>query len=183
MINIIVVFPGEKDTQTIKSLLGRNGYPVIGTCTSGAQAIQMMGRLSEGIVLCGYKYTDMHYSELYGYLPPHFKMLLAASPHILAECSQRDIVRLSLPLKLHDLVNTLEMMTATIERRKKRQRKAAPPKRSEDEQKTIDAAKKLLMERNDMSEDEAHRYLQKSSMETGNNLADTAAMLFQLMKF
>lgn len=37
------------------------------------------------------------------------------------------------------------------------------------------------MERNNMSEDEAHRYLQKSSMESGTNLVETAEMVLSMM--
>ena len=44
-------------------------------------------------------------------------------------------------------------------------------------------AKKLLMERNHMSEEEAHRYMQKCSMDSGNNMVETAKMIFALMKY
>jgi len=41
---------------------------------------------------------------------------------------------------------------------------------TEKEQKSIDDAKALLMERNHLSEEEAHKYIQKLSMDSGNNL-------------
>ena len=41
--------------------------------------------------------------------------------------------------------------------------------------------KKLLMERNQMSEEEAHRYIQKSSMDTGTSIVETAQMVLSLM--
>ena len=47
----------------------------------------------------------------------------------------------------------------------------------EKEQKTIDDAKALLMERNHLSEEEAHKYIQKLSMDSGNNLVETAEMI------
>lgn len=182
MINVIVVFPRTEDAQNIKNLLVRHGYEAAGICTSGAQAIQLMDRLGEGIVLCGYKFNDMIYSQLYEYMPPQFQMLLAASPHILAECRDNDIVCLSLPLKVHDLINTLEMMTGTLIRRRRRQN-ARPKARSGEEKKIIEEAKKLLIERNNMTEEEAHRYIQKCSMDSGNNMVETARMVFSLMKF
>lgn len=37
------------------------------------------------------------------------------------------------------------------------------------------------MERNNMSEDEAHRYLQKSSMDSGTNLMETAQMILTIL--
>lgn len=45
----------------------------------------------------------------------------------------------------------------------------------------IKKAKELLMERNNMSEGEAHRYLQKCSMDSGTNLVETAEMVLSIM--
>ena len=53
--------------------------------------------------------------------------------------------------------------------------------RSEEEQKTIDRAKALLMERNGLTEAEAHRYIQKSSMDNGTGVVETAYMILTLM--
>lgn len=46
----------------------------------------------------------------------------------------------------------------------------------------ITEAKALLMERNHMTEEEAHRYLQKTSMDNGTSLVETAEMIFMLMR-
>ena len=45
----------------------------------------------------------------------------------------------------------------------------------------IHEAKLLLMNRNNMTEEEAHRYLQKTSMDNGTSLVETAQMVLQLM--
>ncbi|BDF15193.1 ANTAR domain protein [[Clostridium] scindens ATCC 35704] len=45
----------------------------------------------------------------------------------------------------------------------------------------IRQAKELLMARNNMSEEEAHRYLQKSSMDSGTNMVETAQMVLSIM--
>ena len=50
------------------------------------------------------------------------------------------------------------------------------------EKKLITEAKALLMERNHMTEEEAHRYLQKTSMDNGTSLVETAEMIFMLMR-
>ena len=107
-------------------------------------------------------------------------MLLIASEGILDTCVTPDIVRLCLPLKVHDLMDTIEFMQSAIIRRQKKKKKM-PKVRSEKEQKMIDAAKKLLMDRNSKTEEEAHRYMQKCSMDSGTNLEETAEMVFALM--
>ena len=82
--------------------------------------------------------------------------------------------------KRRHLVNTLEMMTQTLERRRRKRRESVR-KRSTEEKAVIDQAKALLMERNHMSESEAHRYLQKNSMESGTNMLETAQMVLMIL--
>ena len=52
--------------------------------------------------------------------------------------------------------------------------RAARPQRSQEELALIDRAKALLMDRNGMTEEQAHRYLQKKSMDSGAKLIQTA---------
>ena len=52
--------------------------------------------------------------------------------------------------------------------------------RSAEEASVIESAKRLLMERNNMTEDEAHRYLLKHSMDNSISLVETAQMLIAL---
>ena len=73
------------------------------------------------------------------------------------------------------------MMCASQMRRKKRLR-AKPTKRTEAEQRILKEAKALLMERNHMTEEEAHRYLQKCSMDSGTSLTETAQMVITITK-
>lgn len=182
MTNIIVVFPKMEDAKSIRNLLIRNGFNVTGVCTTGTQAISQADGLNDGIVICGYKMTDMLYSELHDLLPLGFEMLLMASQHYLSECLGNDIVCLGMPLKVHDLLSTVSMMAENIERRRRRQ-KSRPRERSQEEKTIIKEAKALLMERNHMTEEEAHRYIQKCSMDSGANMVETAQMVLTMMKF
>ena len=56
----------------------------------------------------------------------------------------------------------------------RRLERAARPQRSQEELALIDRAKALLMDRNGMTEEQAHRYLQKKSMDSGAKLIQTA---------
>lgn len=113
-------------------------------------------------------------------MPPEFAMLMVSSPSRRDVQAPEDVVCLPLPLKIYDLVSTLEMMSQAQARRRKRQRQK-PKKRNDQEKRLIDQAKKLLMERNGMNEEEAHRYIQKCSMDSGTNLAETAQMVISLI--
>ena len=181
MANIIVVFPKPEDARNIRILLIRNGYQVSAVCTSGLQALNAADRLGSGVIVCGYKFPDMLYEELFENLPPSFDMLLLASQRVIGGGVREGIVSVAMPLKVIDLVNSLSMLIEQQERRRRRKR-TTPAKRSDEDQKLIADAKKLLMTRNNMTEEEAHRYLQKTSMDSGTNLVETAQMLFALMK-
>jgi response regulator NasT len=180
VLSIIIAFPKIEDANNIKTLLIRNGFDVNATCTTGAQAIGIANELDEGIVISGYRLPDMLYRELNGYLPKGFEMLLLASAQRLSECSEGNVVSLSMPIKVQDLIDTLQMMTYNYMRRKKKERNK-PRERSQEERDVIQRAKLLLMERNNMSEEEAHRYIQKTSMDSGTNLVEMAEMILSMM--
>ena len=182
MTKIIVLFPKIEDAKNIRNLLVRHGFQVPAVCTTGAQALASANGLGDGIVVCGYKYPDMIYSELQSCLPSHFEMLLVASQRVWSECSGTGVVCVTMPLKVHDLLNTLEMMAAGIERKRKKRRQI-PRERSTEDKQVIQDAKALLMERNGMTEEEAHRYIQKCSMDSGTNMVETAEMVLSMMRF
>lgn len=181
MASLIVVFPKIEDAKNIRNLLVRNGHSVAAVCTSGAQVLNYADSLSYGIVVCGYKFSDMMYTELHECLPPNFDMLLVASQHVLSTTSSNDIVCLSMPIRANDLVNTVEMMIQSMARKRKKQ-KSKPKVRNEHEKELIKQAKILLMERNNMTEEEAHRYIQKCSMDSATNMVETAQMVLTLLK-
>jgi response regulator NasT len=141
--------------------------------------LQYAELLDEGILVCGYKLPDMLYTHLREYLPLEFEILLVASPDKWQE-DIKGVVGLSAPLKVYDLMSTMEMMQQAMDRRR-RIRKKEKRAKNPDQQKKIREAKELLMERNCMSEEEAHRYLQKCSMDSGTNLVETAEMVLSVM--
>lgn len=180
MVNVIVAFPKVENGKSIKNILIKSGFQVGSVCITGAQVLQITDMLGDGIVVCGYRLQDMIYTELHEYLPPHFQMLMVAAPNLCEEREIEDIVCLSMPLKVHELVSTMEMMAYAIERQKKK-RKSFPRERSVEERQMIQQAKELLMVRNNMTEEEAHRYMQKTSMDSGTSLTETAQMMLSML--
>lgn len=182
MTNIIVAFSKPEDAKSIKNILMKNGFRVVAVCTSGAQAISSLEGLNGGILISGYRFEDMLFQDLYEDMPENFEMLLVASKNRVGdELDEKRLVYLPMPLKVHDLVTTLAMMCEKQSRRKKKQ-KQKPQPRSEEEQLLIHQAKELLMERNHMTEAEAHRYLQKCSMDSGTGMVETAQMVIRLIQ-
>lgn len=181
MSNIVIAFPKKEVAQNIRKILSQSGYSVQAVCSTGAQALASVNNLENGILICGSRFIDMMYMEIHDYLPPEFQMLLIASPTSIQEREVENLVCLELPMKVHELLQTLEMMEGQIRRRRKRFR-SIPRQRSEEDRQMIEQAKALLMDRNKFSEEEAHRYIQKRSMENGTGLVEVAQMTLSLMQ-
>lgn len=180
MTRIIVAFPKAENGKNIKNVLVRNGYQVVCVCTNGAQVIQEANGLQDGIVVCTYKLSDMIYQELVECLPTGFDTIVISTKNQWVENGTPGIVGLAVPLKIHELLSTVEMVSYNLER-KRRKRRQAPRKRTKEEQELVDRAKAILMERNQMTEDEAHRYLQKTSMDNGTSFTETAQMILGML--
>ncbi len=180
MTGILIAFPNEEVGKKIKSILVRNGFHVAGVCTSGAQVIQETNELDDGVVICSYRLPDMMYRELNEYLPKGFRMITITSREEWVNNGDADVVSLSLPLQAHELLSTVEMVVYNVRRARKKEQ-ARPRTRTPEEQEIIDRAKGILMSRNNMTESEAHRYLQKTSMDNGTSFTETAQMILAML--
>ena len=181
MTGIIIALPKAEDGRKLKNILVRSGHTVTAGCTTGAQAVGHAEGLDDGIVICACRLPDMMFTELQMQLPAAFELLLLASRHLLEEYAGSGCLSVAMPLQIHELLDTLAMMVHTLERRRRR-RRSAPKARSGEELSVLRKAKALLMERNHMTEEEAHRYIQKCSMDSGTNMIETAQMVLSVMQ-
>lgn len=183
MRDIFVVFRSAADADKIKRILMRRGFNVILACSSGARVLAEINELSNGIVVCGYRMSDISYGELASSVPPSFRVLLASARQNVDEAELlENTVYLPMPLKVNDLVSTLETMLSDMHRQRRKARTEHKP-RSDEEKKIINQAKDILMERNHMTEPEAHHYLQKCAMDSGTNIVETAEMILTLQAY
>ena len=179
MVNVIVLFPKQEIARSIRNLLVRSGFEVTAVCATGAQVVQ---RMEEGLVVCGYKCSDMIYSELREYLSGEVKMLLIASRQYLDDCVYPNVIGLSMPLKGYELVEkTREIVTEISE--KQRRRKQRPKQRTREEVRLLDEVKELLMQNNQITESEAHAYIQQRSMNSGVGLIEMAKMIKESLTY
>lgn len=193
MKGIIIVFSREDDGRKIGRALERNGFQDSVCCTTGAQALQEASVMDGGIVISGVRLKDMHCSQLREYLPKGMELLVVGPEAKLSDCPS-DVMTVAVPLRVFDLVNTVRMMMGRdggkesgrfSSRPQERPRDAQEHSRrgkvrSPEDERVIQKAKQLLMERNRLSEEAAHRYLQKRSMEAGRTMAESARMVLVL---
>ena len=84
-----------------------------------------------------------------------------------------NIKTLQIPFKSSDFLATIKSLIPT----RYYERAKGSKKRSLEDQMLIDSAKQLIMEHEQLSEPEAHRYMQKISMDTGLDLVQIARQL------
>lgn len=179
MTNIIVAFSRPEDGRNIKNILVKNGIPVTFSCTSGAQVLANADDLRRGIVICGFRFKDMTCRQLCEGLSPDFDLLLLASPSKWSGEDMGKILCLPVPFKACDLISTVRMIEKMQEERR-RKKKRRPTSRSDEDRSVIEQAKEILIVRNQMTEPEAHKYLQKCSMDSQTGMAEAARMVLSL---
>ena len=181
MVSIIVAFKKQTDAANIRNLLTRFGYNVVGVCTSGAAALNLIDQMidSDGMIICGCRLTDMDYYELLRYLPEYYQMVVMGSQAALDQMEYVDVLKIALPMKTQVFINNIEILESTMMRRRKKRREM-PRNRSGEEKILIDQAKSILMVAKKYTEEEAHRYLQRTSMSNGTSIVETAQMVLDL---
>lgn len=175
MEKVIVAFENDKSCWRIKELLENSGTASCVVCKSADQVKQAVNKLHITTVVCGYKLADESAEGLFDDLPTSCAMLVVAVQSLLDLCQNEDIFKLSSPVSKGDLIASVRMLLQVGHRLER----FIKPRRSEEEQVIIRQAKEVLMERHGMTEAQAHRFLQKRSMDSGAKLIQTAQLVLE----
>ena len=172
MDRIILAFASEKAHAQITRILGSGGLAPSISCFSGAAR-----KLGGAVVICGFRLRDMTAEMLAVDLTGIAPVLVISSPGNLELCGDRNLIKLAVPSSRAEFFASLDLAQGVLAG-------GAPAsrlhiQRSAEEERLICRAKAVLMEVNLMSEAEAHRFLQKYSMDTGLRLAETARLILE----
>lgn len=168
MNRLIVAFTADAVSERVCALLSASSIPVRAVCKSGAEVVRMARHMGGGVVVCGARLSDMTADQLYEDLEGLAYLLVVAKPEQLEHCESPRIFRLPLPVNRYDLtasVNMLEQLS---------QMNDAPQKPPE-ERELILKAKARLQREHGVTEEEAHRLLQRLSMERRVKMSQIAA--------
>ena len=177
MDRIILAFASEKAHAQITRILGSGGLAPSISCFSGAETIRAARKLGGAVVICGFRLRDMTAEMLAVALTGIAPVLVISSPGNLELCGDRNLIKLAVPSSRAEFFASLDLAQGVLAG-------GAPAsrlhiQRSAEEERLICRAKAVLMEVNLMSEAEAHRFLQKYSMDTGLRLAETARLILE----
>ena len=178
MNRVVIAFESEKNRTQTANLLSTGNIPVRYVCRSGGEVIRSIKTMGGGVVVCGFKLSDMTAFELAANLEDEAQMLLIASPAQLAMCENEESCLLPTPVNGGMLCGSVEMLLQIEERRLRK----AIPRRTPEEEAIIRRAKQLLVENSRITEEQAHRMIQRQSMDTGMKMVDAARMVIDALE-
>lgn len=174
MDRVVLAFSKDETADKIKMMLDGSGYDVYTVCHSKAELLRTVSDMDEVIIIMGYKLPDGTVDDVYDDLMEGQKLMSIVKAERQSSIYNQDIFVVTLPLNRQLLINSVETFVGIIERREHR------AKRTPEEEKIIRDAKAYLMETHRMSEEQAHRFIQKRSMDTGAKFIDTARMILNI---
>lgn len=182
MKSVIIAFSNPLLTDWVGSVLRRNGYNVEFACKTGGDVARVADFCNSMVVVSGFQFPDMTAEDLKVLLNGRLSMVTILLPHQRELVSREDMFCVPYPLSAVDLLQAVEKLekstayelvaSGVIKAGKKK-----TDERPAEEKLLILKAKKTLMERHEMTESQAHRFLQKSSMDRGLKLIDAARMV------
>lgn len=176
MSNIVIALPKIEDAKRLRIILERHDMSVTSVCSTAANALSQVSVLDAGVLICSFRLPDMGFIELKECVNEDFEIVVLASPKNAAEIPESTLC-INLPMRESELVDTVEMLLEQIDGKRRRLRK--PCSRSRNEKECITEAKLVLMKKYQYTEEEAYRYIQKTSMNTGNTMLRTAQLILE----
>lgn len=173
MQKVVVAFENEANSAKIRDILESDGTAMCVVCRSAAEVKRVVHKQRLGIVVCGFKLPDSSCEDLYQDLPEGCSMLMVAPQARLELCEDDGIFKLGAPVHRGDLLASVHMLIQLGQK----YAKSRGAERTEEERSLIARAKAVLMDRHNMTEEQAHRFLQKESMNHGARLTDTARLV------
>lgn len=168
---IILAFSKEEVTATIVKMLGAGGLRVHGVCRSAAEALRIAADVKRTLIITGFKLPDMTAEQLFSELSPDVGMIVIAKGQQRELIANDDIMFMPLPVSKDELCRAVSIASGRLSGEWK---KPPRPVRTEEEKRIVEQAKAFLMEKHMMSEMQAHRFIQKQSMDNGLKFIDMA---------
>ena len=175
MQTVIVAFEGGANSARVKEILESGGEFSCLVCRSAAEVKRAANKQHPCIIVCGFKLADETCENLFYDLPKGCFMVMVAPQVRLVELSGNEgIFKLQSPIRRGELLASVRML---VQFQRYIPKEKNPAKRDGEEQQLIARAKAVLMDRHGMTEEQAHRFLQKQSMDSGAKLTDTARLV------
>lgn len=174
MQQIILAFSKRETSEKIKRMLEDSEYEIFSVCTSKDELMRCVARSENALVIMSYKLPDGTVNDVCDDLPNGFSVMAIVKAEQQGYINDENVFVLPLPVNKINLTSSIERICMPVRKTKKKN------VRTQEETKIINKAKLLLMEEHMMSEEQAHRFIQKRSMDTGMKFVDTARLILNI---
>ena len=171
MARIVIAGSSEQSRSQISRLLASSGYPIFRCCTNAGELRRALNETEDGVLILAGQMPDCSPDELALDYGERVQILLIAKPAVLEACEAQDIFRLAMPTSSHAVLGSVEMLTQL--------HTMQLPRRAQNDRTLIEQAKRLLMQREHLSEPEAHRCLQQRAMREHRKMTEVAEALLR----
>ena len=177
MSSIVVANSNPDYAKRIAALLRSSGLYAGVICTTGAKVMEFTSRhYHGGVVISSIELRDMPAVNLPRVTGNGYDFLFLVGSQLAEMCESLESACLLLPVNRAALISTVNMFLNLLDHTPPGlKRKLATGKY--DEKQIVKNAKDFLMERNRFTEAQAHRFIQKKSMDTGKKMAETAMII------
>ena len=172
MREIIIASQNPQAAERIRSILQSDHIFTANVYRSGADVLSFASIRPDAVVICG-KLPDMSAAALAGMLPNGFDLIWLVPSGEPEPLYRSNLITLNMPLNRMEFLNTVRMLAANGAEQS-RPRKIV---RSQADEELLRVAKERLMTRHRLSEREAHKLLQRRSMESGMRILDVARLI------
>ena len=166
---IIVASTAEESREKVAGLLAASGFSVFRCCGGASDLRRAVSDFQDGIVIILGKLPGLNPEELLWDWGGRIQILFIARPQVLASCESPEIFRLPSPVSSQEITGAVQILEQLHQMHL--------PKRTGTEKETVEKAKQLLMQREGMTETQAHRHMQRYAMDHGIRMADYAALI------
>ncbi len=169
--NIIIAFSSNNICNSISNILNKNGIDFDYICKTASSLRKCCSYYENGIIICSTSFLD---EPIYNIIEDFYKdfiFILIGSNDKLNLYSGEKVYKLCTPIKQEDIISSLDLAYYKISENLQNKK-----------HKILKEAKNLLMLNYNICEEQAHKYIQKKSMDTGKKNIDIAKIIINKYK-
>jgi response regulator NasT len=172
-LRVLIGAGSEKIVKQLSAFFSKNGYVVVGEVEDGYDFLRKVHAIYPDVCVIDGQMRGLNSQEIAEVLvsekiAPVIVLINELDLQSYAQLNQEaTFVPMIKPLNKNMLLNTLEILAKTNQNIQKLEKEVKDLRNTKNEKELIQKAKKCLIEHMCLTEDEAHRRIQKQSMDKG----------------
>lgn len=171
--NVFIAFSSEKTAEKVAAMLKTGGINYNSICTTSSDLLNKINMYEDGVIVCGNKFRDTVLVDILDYIPDYFHILAISTMDHLDDLPNERVFKLTVPLNRTDLIYSVSMLMNLDNHHALIHNQF----RTKNEEMIIQQAKGVLIHKYHMTEEQAHRYMQTKSMNTGEKMINIARLI------